>query len=117
MFLKRLSFSLFTGILFLLAACGGGGTQVPEKLKKGNLVYTQNAECMMQCLNISKSEIRTLLDSTGHVDMDSSNLKGKCPIYIIKDDNDLKVTVSSCDSTANILDVKRTSVQDTCKCN
>jgi hypothetical protein len=117
MLFRGFSFLLLAGFIFLAASCGGGGTAVPDSLRKSDLVYTQNAECMMQCLNISKSEIRALLDSTGYVDMDSSNLKGKCPIYIIKDDNDIKVTVSACDASANILDVKRISVSDTCKCN
>jgi hypothetical protein len=116
MFLKQVSTLCLTGLFIFFAACGEGGAKVPDSLKKGTLVYTQNAECMMQCLNISKSEVRMLIDSTGSVDKDSSNLKGKCPIYIIKDDNDLKVTVSACDSTTNVLDVRHTS-GDTCKCN
>src|ERR1051326_2270659 len=95
------------------------GNRVLEKLRLSEIVYTENAECKLQCLNVSKGEIRKLFDSTEKVDLDSSNVHGKCPIYIIrgKGDNDLKVTVSTCDSTANILEIKRTTVKDTCHCN
>jgi hypothetical protein len=118
MFSKSFCFLLLAGALLLAASCGGGGgTPVPDNVRKSDLVYTQNAECMMQCLNISKGEIRTVIDSTGYVEMDSSNLKGKCPIYIIKSDDDLRVTLSFCDSVANILDVKHMSVKDSCRCN
>src|SRR5947207_435284 len=107
--------ALFT-LLFI--SCGDKSNKVLKSLSKNNIVYSNNAECMLNCLNVSKKEIRTLLDS-GSVDFDSSNMKGKCPIYIIKGqgDNDLKVTVSACDSTTNILQVKRTSIQDSCSCN
>lgn len=94
------------------------GNRVLEKLRLSEISYTQNAECMLQCLNVSKKEIRILLDSTGTVDFDSSNVHGKCPIYIVRGKNeDLTVTISSCDSTANVLDVRHSSVKDTCRCN
>ena len=111
-------FTLFGFFTLLFISCGDKSGQVLNGLNKNNIVYSNNAECMLNCLNVSKKEIRTLLDS-GIVDFDSSNTKGKCPIYILKGrgDNDLKVTLSSCDSTTNILQVKRTSIADSCSCN
>jgi hypothetical protein len=99
-------------------ACGNKSEKVLQKLRTGSVVYTSASECMLQCLNVSKKEVRTLLDS-GVVDFDSSNLKGKDPIYYIKPsgDADLRIMVSSTDSNTNVLVIKREGMKDTCRCN
>jgi hypothetical protein len=118
MALKRILFLLTLFIAVMFCSCGNNSESVLKKLRDSEIIYTQNAECMLQCLNISKKEVHIVLDS-GIVDMEKSNTNGSCPIYIINSskDDDIQVTVSACDSIANVLDVKHASAKDTCRCN
>jgi hypothetical protein len=95
------------------------GNRVMENIQKSELTYSINAECMMQCMNFSRQEIRKVIDSTGTVNFDESNTKASCPIYIIEDKErfDLKLTLSVCDSVANLLFVEKIGEKQSCDCN
>src|SRR5688572_10120653 len=60
--------------------------QILGKIRSNELLFTSNAECMMQCLNISRGEVKRIIDSLGVVNMDQSNVHiTECPIYAIED--------------------------------
>ena len=95
--------------------------RVLEKIRKTELLFTNNAECMMQCLNISKGEIRKVIDSLGVVNFDQSNVHtSSCHIYMVEDKDryEMQFLVESCDSTSTILNVSKTNAEkQSCDCD
>jgi hypothetical protein len=91
------------------------GKRVLEKIHKSELVYTKKAECLMECLQVSKSEVESLFVSTGEVDFGKSQVHQKCPLYIVNQKNsDLEVSITTCDSVASVTEVKRTGNKSEC---
>src|SRR3972149_467530 len=95
--------------------------RVLEKIRKTELLFTNNAECMMQCLNISRGEIKHIIDSTAIVNFDESNVHtAECPIYLLEDLDKYEVQflVQSCDSTSTILNITKTGDEkQSCDCD
>lgn len=95
--------------------------RVLDKIRHTEVLYSSNAECMMQCLNISRAEIKKVIDSTGTVNFDESNVHtSECPIYLLEDPDrmELKLIIQSCDSSSTILDVsKTTGEKQSCDCD
>ena len=95
--------------------------RVLDKLRHTELLFTNNAECMMQCLNVSKGEIKKVIDSLGVVNFDKGNVHtSECPIYMIedKDKYEIEFLVSLCDSTSTILNVAKTNAEKpSCDCD
>jgi hypothetical protein len=93
--------------------------RVLDYLRKSELVYSYNTECWMNCMGISTEQIEKIIDSTGVVNFDESNTGGKCPIYSIEDGERFKVklTISVCDSVANVLALQPTeALTKPCEC-
>ncbi|MEW6469762.1 MAG: hypothetical protein AB1458_12600 [Bacteroidota bacterium] len=97
------------------------GNQIIGKIRSNELLFSSNAECMMQCLGITRGDIKKMIDSTATVNMKQSNVHiSDCPIYALedKDKYELSLLVQSCDSSATVLNVARTTEEKTsCDCD
>lgn len=93
--------------------------RVLELLQKSELSFSQVADCQMQCMNVSENEVKEIFKS-GSVNFDESNVRtGNCPIYVVfknTEKDKLKITVSACDSIANVLQIEKPGFQDKCAC-
>ncbi|MBI4945115.1 MAG: DUF4258 domain-containing protein [Bacteroidetes bacterium] len=96
--------------------------RVKEQLMKGNLVFTEHAQCRMKCRAISEEEVRDILKN-GNVNFSESHPHDSpCPSYAFDGTTSAKENVrivfASCDTltTKVVTAIDLGLKQDTCEC-
>jgi len=74
--------------------------RVKEKLMKGNLVFTEHAQCRMKCRAISEEEVREILKN-GNINFSESHPHDTpCPSYAFEgttaDKQNVRIIFASC---------------------
>ncbi|MBI4931565.1 MAG: DUF4258 domain-containing protein [Bacteroidetes bacterium] len=103
--------------------------RVREQLMKGNLVFTEHAQCRMKCRAISEEEVREILKngnvnfSESHPHPETSSGQARCPSYAIDgttaDKQNVRIVFASCDTltTKVVTAIDLGLEKDTCRCN
>jgi len=96
------------------------GSVIREELKSKDLAYTKHALCRMACRNITKEEVKAILEE-GSVNFKKSKVhKTPCPSYAIegtsKDGQNLRVVFAKCDSVSMVITAIDLNQKYDCEC-
>ena len=96
--------------------------RVKEQLRKGNLIYSEHAQCRMKCRHISEEEVKEILKN-GNVNFSESHPHDSpCPSYALEGTTSAKrnerIIFSSCDTltTKVVTVIDLDSKKDSCEC-
>ena len=93
--------------------------RILQKLRDNDLIYTQQANCSMECANISKEEVQQILIN-GEVIFNKSQVKeNPCPVYALEgeaNERPLSILFASCEKETKVLNVIDLNNKSTCDC-
>ena len=93
--------------------------RVLQKLQENELIYTLQANCSMECGNISKAEVQQIL-MTGEVIFSKSRVKEKpCPVYVVEgkaNERSLRILFAVCEQETKMLNAIDLSKESSCEC-
>ncbi len=86
------------------------GNQVKNTIAEKKIIYSDSIKSIMECANVTNSDIYNLLDSDGDVDFSESNPQLENKEYVFYGEDDLKVRFSIHKEFTEII-----AVQSTCQ--
>ncbi|MCB0501426.1 MAG: DUF4258 domain-containing protein [Bacteroidetes bacterium] len=95
-------------------------TTIIDNLRSKKLIYTQHAECRMDCRYISEEEIKAALQS-GRINHQKSDLKDQpCPTYAIEDrtadGQSIRIILADCMDVVKVVTAIDLDEEHQCDC-
>ncbi|NND77248.1 MAG: DUF4258 domain-containing protein [Flavobacteriales bacterium] len=119
MFLGTLAVIFFFGDRLDLFSSWMPNERVLLRLRQTELKMTEKAKCLMDCYEIERNDINTLMIE-GDVDFKNSKTQEDPLIYLVhgskKNLKKYSLTFAAKDSTSTIINAERTDISRSCEC-